>query len=93
MQMGVSLVSNIVDYACLSHREKELFSYVLEGYPSKVIAQHLGVTEALARVQLERFLRKIRVENRTQATVWALANLPELDKRPASADLIALSAK
>jgi DNA-binding CsgD family transcriptional regulator len=64
MQMGVSLVSNIVDYACLSHREKELFSYVLEGYPSKVIAQHLGVTEALARVQLERFLRKIRVENR-----------------------------
>jgi two-component system, NarL family, nitrate/nitrite response regulator NarL len=75
-------VSNIADasgYASLSLQEKEMLSHVLEGHPNKVIARHLGVTEAAAKVHLESLLRKINVDNRTQATVWALANLPELD--------------
>jgi two-component system nitrate/nitrite response regulator NarL len=78
MQWG-QLVFNIVDYACLSHREKELLSHVLAGHPNKVIGQHLGVTQAAAKVQLESLLQKINVDNRTQAVIWALANLPELD--------------
>jgi two-component system nitrate/nitrite response regulator NarL len=75
-------MSNVVDtfvYASLSPREKDLFFHVLEGHPNKVIARHLGVTEAAAKVQLKRLLRKINVDNRTQATIWALRNLPDLD--------------
>ena len=44
-------MSNVVGtftYASLSLREKELIFHVLEGHPNKVIAQHLGVTEAAA---------------------------------------------
>jgi two-component system nitrate/nitrite response regulator NarL len=41
-----------------------------------VIARELGITEAVVKVHLKRLLRKIRVENRTQAAIWALANLP-----------------
>jgi DNA-binding CsgD family transcriptional regulator len=73
-------VSNIVDtsaYASLSLREKELLFHVLEGHPNRVIAQHLGLTEDSAKVHLKRLLRKINVDNRTQATIWALRDLPD----------------
>jgi DNA-binding NarL/FixJ family response regulator len=67
-----------VDYAGLTPFERELLSYVLDGLPNKVIAQHLGVTETNAKVELGSLFRKINVESRTQATIWALSNLPEL---------------
>jgi DNA-binding CsgD family transcriptional regulator len=34
------------------------------------------------KVHLKSVQRKIRVENRTQAAIWALANLPELVPPP-----------
>ena len=37
------------------------------------------MTEATVKVHLKSVLRKISVENRTQAAIWALGNLPELD--------------
>jgi len=61
----------------LSPRERQVIVHVLSGHPNKVIAQDLGVTEAAAKVQLESLLRKINVDNRTQATIWVLKNLPE----------------
>jgi two-component system nitrate/nitrite response regulator NarL len=72
----VSSVVGTFGYASLSLREKDLLFHVLEGHPNKVIARHLGVTEAAAKLQLKRLLRKINVDNRTQATIWALRNLP-----------------
>jgi predicted transcriptional regulator len=45
---------------------------VIEGHSNKVIAQHLGLTEAAVKVQLESLLRRINVDNRTQAVIWAL---------------------
>jgi two-component system nitrate/nitrite response regulator NarL len=70
------------DDAGLSLQEKELLSHVLEGHSNEVIARHLGLTEANAKVHLACLLRKIRVKNRTQAAIWALANLSELDGTP-----------
>jgi DNA-binding NarL/FixJ family response regulator len=67
------------DYASLTPHEREVLFHVLEGRPNRVIAQHFGVTEGAAKVDLESLLRKINVDNRTQATIWALANLPESD--------------
>jgi two-component system nitrate/nitrite response regulator NarL len=63
----------------LSPREKEILSYLVAGDSNKAIARCLGITEATVKVHLKSVQRKIRVENRTQAAIWALANLPERD--------------
>lgn len=67
------------DEAGLSSQEKELLFQVLEGHSNEIMAQHLRITEAEAKAHFKRLLRKIKVDNRTQAAIWALANLPELD--------------
>jgi DNA-binding CsgD family transcriptional regulator len=69
-------------YAHLSPRERELLLQVVESHSTKRIAWHLGVSEAMTKVRLKSLLRRIRVNNRTQAAIWALANLPELDPTP-----------
>jgi two-component system, NarL family, nitrate/nitrite response regulator NarL len=65
--------------ARLSPREKEILSHLVAGHSNKLIARHLGITEATVKVHLKSVQRKIRVGNRTQAAIWALANLPELN--------------
>jgi two-component system, NarL family, nitrate/nitrite response regulator NarL len=70
------------DRVQLSPREKEMLSHLTAGDSNKAIARHLGITEATVKVHLKSVLRKIRVENRTQAAIWALANLPELSNAP-----------
>jgi len=61
----------------LSLQEREILSYVLEGHSNAVIAEHLAISETAAKGRLKRLLRKINVDNRVQATIWALTNLPE----------------
>jgi two-component system nitrate/nitrite response regulator NarL len=73
--------------ARLSPREKEILSHLVGGHSNKLIARHLGITEATVKVHLKSVQRKIRVENRTQAAIWALANLPELNAKPASCEI------
>jgi two-component system, NarL family, nitrate/nitrite response regulator NarL len=70
------------DATHLSPREKEILSHLLAGHSNKLIARELGIAEATVKVHLKSVLRKIGVENRTQATIWALANLPELIADP-----------
>ena len=60
----------------LSPRERETLSLLVEGHSNKGIARILGITEATVKVHLKSLLRKISVENRTQAAIWALSNLP-----------------
>lgn len=62
-------------HAGLSPRETDILSLLAEGQPNKVIANHLGTTEATVKVQLRRILRKIGAQNRTQAAIWALGYL------------------
>jgi two-component system nitrate/nitrite response regulator NarL len=56
--------------------------HVLEGHTNKVIARDLDLTEVMVKVHLKRFFRKINVDNRTQAAVWALSNPPEFNATP-----------
>jgi two-component system, NarL family, nitrate/nitrite response regulator NarL len=67
------------DSARLSPREKEILSHLLAGHSNKLIARELGITEATVKVHLKSVLRKIGADNRTQAAIWALANLPEIN--------------
>ena len=46
----------------------------LTGASNKMIAYKLGITEATVKVHLKTLLRKIDVNNRTQAAIWAMNN-------------------
>ena len=61
----------------LSPREREMLTHLVAGHSNKAIARRLDIAESTVKVHLKSVLRKIRVENRTQAAIWALANLPE----------------
>ncbi|MBF9234413.1 LuxR C-terminal-related transcriptional regulator [Microvirga alba] len=60
----------------LSSREAEILHCLMEGAPNKIIARRLEVAEATVKVHVKAILRKIRVANRTQAAMWAVAHLP-----------------
>jgi two-component system nitrate/nitrite response regulator NarL len=57
----------------LSDRELEILRCLAKGEPNKVIAANLEIAESTVKVHLKSILRKIHVENRTQAAVWTLA--------------------
>jgi two-component system nitrate/nitrite response regulator NarL len=58
----------------LSEREAAILRCLVYGYPNKVIADQLQMTEASVKVHLKAVLRKIHVSNRTQAAIWAINN-------------------
>ena len=47
---------------------------LVKGHPNKVIARTCNVTEATVKVHMKSILRKVRVDNRTQAAIWAMEN-------------------
>ena len=47
---------------------------IIEGESNKCIARKINVTEATVKVHVKAILRKIRVQNRTQAAVWGMNN-------------------
>ena len=58
----------------LSEREAQMLDGLVKGHANKVIARTCGITEATVKVHMKSILRKIRVDNRTQAAIWAMAN-------------------
>ncbi|QQP88097.1 response regulator transcription factor [Skermanella sp. TT6] len=58
----------------LSGREREILQHLVMGASNKLIANKLGITEATVKVHLKTLLRKIDVNNRTQAAIWAMNN-------------------
>jgi two-component system nitrate/nitrite response regulator NarL len=58
----------------LSIRERSILQYLVKGESNKVIARSVNIAEATVKVHVKTILRKIRVQNRTQAAVWAMRN-------------------
>ena len=56
----------------LSAREKCILRCLLDGDANKVIARKFDIAEATVKVHVKAILRKIRVQNRTQAAIWAM---------------------
>ena len=83
--MSTAIVSNVLgslrpvlrtirngpDEIDLSRRDKEILAGLVEGAPNKVIARRLGVTDGTIKVGVKMLLRKLDLQNRTQAAVWA----------------------
>jgi two-component system nitrate/nitrite response regulator NarL len=62
----------------LSARQKVILHCLIEGDSNKAIARKIRITEATVKVHLKAILRKIRVQNRTQAAIWAMNNGPSI---------------
>jgi DNA-binding NarL/FixJ family response regulator len=58
----------------LSPREKSILGCLIEGDSNKCIARKIDLAEATVKVHIKAILRKIRVQNRTQAAIWGMNN-------------------
>jgi DNA-binding NarL/FixJ family response regulator len=58
----------------LSPREKTILHCLIEGDSNKSIARKIDIAEATVKVHVKAILRKIRVQNRTQAAIWGMTN-------------------
>jgi DNA-binding NarL/FixJ family response regulator len=58
----------------LSGREKSILRCLIEGHSNKGIARKFDIAEATVKVHVKAILRKIQVQNRTQAAVWGMNN-------------------
>lgn len=63
------------DLGRLSNRERMILTQLTQGASNKQIARELNIAEATVKVHVKSLLRKIRVNNRTQAAMWAMGNL------------------
>lgn len=58
--------------ANLSDREVEILECLILGEANKLISRRFAITEATVKVHVKAILRKLRVQNRTQAAIWAV---------------------
>ena len=73
----------------LSDRERTILRYLITGDSNKAIARKINIAEATVKVYIKAILRKIQVQNRTQAAIWAMRNdsiVLDLDKRDSKRD-------
>jgi DNA-binding NarL/FixJ family response regulator len=67
----------------LTSRELEVLRLVAVGKPNKLIAAELGISERTARTHVSRILRKLRLNSRTQAALWAVREgLVDAEREP-----------
>jgi len=61
----------------LSRREMLILRMLTEGASNKVIALKMVITESTVKVHMKAILRKLRLQNRTQAAMWARNHVDE----------------
>ena len=76
VQSGGPIILATEDAAAhlLSPREKLILHCLIEGDSNKCIARKMDIAEATVKVHVKAILRKIRVQNRTQAAIWGMNN-------------------
>jgi len=60
----------------LSARQTSILCCLIEGDSNKAIARKMKIADATVKVHVKAILRKIRVDNRTQAAIWAMRHSP-----------------
>ena len=67
-------VPSLRNHPGLSEREAQILDGLVKGHANKVIARTCEISDATVKVHMKSIMRKIRVENRTQAAIWAMEN-------------------
>ena len=61
----------------LTARELEILGHLSAGHSNKIIARHLDLAESTVKVHVQNILRKLELDSRVQAAVYAVQhNLP-----------------
>lgn len=60
----------------LSSREQQLLRLLQRGLANKQIGRSLGISERTVKVHVGSIFRRLGVDNRTSAAMWARDNLP-----------------
>lgn len=60
--------------ATLTAREVDVLKLVAKGYANKPIANSLSITEATVKVHVKNMLKKLQLDSRLKAAVWAVEN-------------------
>jgi two-component system nitrate/nitrite response regulator NarL len=58
----------------LSNREIEVLQCLTRGESNKIISRALDITEATVKIHIKAIMRKLKVQNRTQAALWAVSH-------------------
>ncbi len=61
-----------IDSVKLTEREREILSLVAAGHSNKLIARKLKITEGTVKVHVKHLLRKLNLDSRVEAAVWAV---------------------
>ena len=61
-------------YPGLTEREVQILHGLVQGHSNRMIARTCDITKEAVKAHMRSILRKIGVENRTQAALWAMAN-------------------
>lgn len=56
--------------AGLTGRERQILWHIAHGYSNKQVADELGISEGTVKVHVKSILKKLAIENRTQAAVY-----------------------
>ena len=62
----------------LSRRELVILRTLTEGASNKIIARKMVISKSTVKVHMKAILRKLRLQNRTQAAIWARTHLGEM---------------
>jgi two-component system nitrate/nitrite response regulator NarL len=79
VDVGAANENQISDVPSLSRREMLILRMLMQGASNKIIARNLVITESTVKVHMKAILRKLRLQNRTQAAIWARNNVNEAD--------------
>jgi DNA-binding NarL/FixJ family response regulator len=58
--------------SALTNKQEEVFALLRQGYPNKVLANRLSLSEATVKLHARRIMQKFRVTNRTQLAIAAI---------------------
>jgi two-component system nitrate/nitrite response regulator NarL len=68
--------SSALGAANLTQREREVLSALAQGFSNRAIGQKLGVVEGTVKVHVRSVLRKLNLDSRLAAALWAAGHLP-----------------
>ncbi|MCB1920152.1 MAG: hypothetical protein KDJ28_09270 [Candidatus Competibacteraceae bacterium] len=61
-----------MDSVRLTEREQEILTLIAVGYSNKLIARRLKITEGTVKVHVKHLLKKLHLNSRVEAAIWAV---------------------